>query len=269
MLAFALVCAGGAVTYILTSRLPGFAQRPPFARENFRGRLIPGSAGAVLVVPLLGGALTTSLTAGATAATWAMAGAGVAFTALGLLDDLYGDRSTGGLLGHGGELLRGRVTTGAVKASGGAAIGLGASAALAFDGWWIVGGGVVVALASNLANLLDVRPGRTLKAAIPCAFALAAVGAADELAIAALIGGASAFVVCELRELVMLGDAGAGLIGGVLGVAALAVFGPGTALLVALAVLAALHVVAEVTTFSRIISAMPPLRWIDELGRLP
>ena len=46
------------------------------------------------------------------------------FGVLGLHDDLSGDRSIGGFRGHFGALLRGKFTTGAAKAIGGAAISM-------------------------------------------------------------------------------------------------------------------------------------------------
>ena len=46
------------------------------------------------------------------------------FGALGLVDDLAGDRSVGGFRGHLGALRRGRLTTGAAKALGGGGLSL-------------------------------------------------------------------------------------------------------------------------------------------------
>ena len=103
--------------------------------------------------------------------------------AFGALDDLAGDGASKGLKGHLGAAAQGRVTTGLVKIVGIGATGL-VAAALADRGRDDVRaldtlvGGAVVAGAANLANLLDLRPGRALKvtvlAALPLLPALAA-----------------------------------------------------------------------------------------------
>ena len=63
----------------------------------------------------------------------------------------------------------------------------------------------------------------------------------------------------------MLGDAGANALGAVLGLALLqrAPVRP------ALAALVAVTAVSEVVSYSRVIDAVPPLRWVDRAGGLP
>ena len=65
----------------------------------------------------------------------------------------------------------------------------------------------------------------------------------------------------------MLGDAGANALGAVLGLALLQRH-PARAGS-ALAVLLALTAASEVVSYSRVIDAVPPLRWADRAGRLP
>jgi hypothetical protein len=66
----------------------------------------------------------------------------------------------------------------------------------------------------------------------------------------------------------MLGDAGANLLGFTVGVA---LYGALTdaQVVAAAAVAVALNVVADTVTLSRVIDAMPPLRWFDRIGRRP
>ena len=64
----------------------------------------------------------------------------------------------------------------------------------------------------------------------------------------------------------MLGDAGANVLGGVIGLAVVLTCSTGTRTGVLVAVLA-LNLLAEVVSFSRVIAAVPPLRAIDLLGR--
>ena len=65
----------------------------------------------------------------------------------------------------------------------------------------------------------------------------------------------------------MLGDAGANVLGLVAGIGMFDRLGL-VGLWVALAGVVALHVLSETVTLSRIIRAVPPLRWLDDLGRV-
>ena len=259
----ALSTAGG------LSLLPQSFRRPPHLRVNYRGRPVIGTAGAILAVPLALGAVFAMMSStGGDAAATTMLASGVVVAVLGYVDDVYGDREARGFGGHVGELLRGRVTTGLVKAVGGGVVGLGAAVALGRRGVWIFVAGVVIALSANLANLLDVRPGRAIKVWSPVAVLLlfAVLPGRSERVLMSLLGAVGVFLIYEMREQVMLGDTGAGLLGVVAGVAAVA--GTGRIALVAiLGVLLALTATSEVLSFSRVIEAVRPLRWADELGR--
>jgi UDP-N-acetylmuramyl pentapeptide phosphotransferase/UDP-N-acetylglucosamine-1-phosphate transferase len=236
---------------------------------NYRGRPVVGTAGVVLVAPLLIGAvLALMFASGTETPPVTMLVSGLVVGALGYVDDVYGTRHARGFAGHVSELLHGRLTTGLVKAAGGGVVGLAAAAVLGLRGIWILVGGAIVALSANIANLLDVRPGRAVKVWLPAAIVLVAVGLPghSERVVLAMIGGVVAFAVYELRERVMLGDTGAGLVGVVAGVAAIATLGR-MASVVVLCVLAALTAASEVVSFSRVIDAFAPLRWVDQLGR--
>src|SRR6185503_13889814 len=86
---------------------------------------------------------------------------------------------------------------------------------------------VVVAGAANAVNLLDLRPGRAVKAAALAAGpglarrALAGDAGSGAVALgAAGLGAAAALLPEDLGERAMLGDAGANALGALLGVAA-------------------------------------------------
>jgi len=66
----------------------------------------------------------------------------------------------------------------------------------------------------------------------------------------------------------MLGDAGANALGALLGLAAARSL-PRSARIGLLAGIAALTVASERVSFTRVIEATPPLRWLDLLGRRP
>lgn len=236
-------------------------------RVNFRGRPVVATGGSALVVALAVGGIAGAF-ADRPKVALTMLAAGVLTAALGFVDDAYGDRSAGGLGGHLRAFMRGQVTTGLLKAGGGAIIGLASALVLGWRGPWGILAGAVVALASNMANLFDLRPGRAIKVWLPfgawCMFS--SVLASGRVVIAAVGAGAVVFLLADLRERVMLGDTGAGLLGVVLGVAAVAV-GSRTVVVVLVTVLFALTLASEKVRFSAVIEAVPPLRWLDTLGR--
>jgi hypothetical protein len=230
---------------------------------------------------------------------------------LGLIDDLFGDRSVRGFRGHVGELVRGRLTTGALKL-----LGIGAAAAyVATDlasavvqrgsdlvtaawstaaTWWVAWALVtlVIALTANLVNLMDVRPGRALKAysliavcgaAGILASVLRAVAASDGSVWASrpgapeMIGSALGILLLvlgpvfavwphDLGERAMLGDAGAnaaGALAGYLLASSLSLVG----LAVAAAFMLALNLASEKVSYTEVIESNALLRWLDGLGR--
>src|SRR2546421_13113503 len=122
----------------------------------------------------------------------------------------------------------------------------------------------VVAGTANLVNLLDLRPGRALKAGVLIGAPLA-VGARGGVA-AGPVGAAAALLPADLGEEIMLGDAGANALGALLGVALAARAGTaGRAVL--LAGLAGLTAASERVSFTRVIESTPGLRELDALGR--
>ena len=94
-----------------------------------------------------------------------------------------------------------------------------------------------------------------------------ASGAGPELVgVAAVVGGAAGLLWFDLREDLMLGDAGANVAGAAVGVGVVLACSP-TIRVVALVVVAALNLLSEVVSFSKVIDRVPPLRALDRLGR--
>ena len=128
---------------------------------------------------------------------------------------------------------------------------------------------------ANLANLLDLRPGRALKVILPAAALLAAPAAAGSaraatrthLGRAALLPALVALPP-DLREHGMLGDAGANVLGAAVGTAAARSTAP-PARLGMLALVVALNLASETVSFSTVIERTPVLRALDRLGRRP
>jgi UDP-N-acetylmuramyl pentapeptide phosphotransferase/UDP-N-acetylglucosamine-1-phosphate transferase len=196
----------------------------------------------------------------------------VGFFLLGLVDDLAADRQSKGLAGHLKALMRGTVTTGTIKAVGGLALALAVA-------WWIEGSALetlldalLIALAANLVNLLDLRPGRAVKSFLilwlPVVATLLAKNHFLAPALAAAGFAAVAWLPADLGERGMLGDSGANMLGAILGAAVAWAFDMPLKLAV-LAVLALTTLSSERWSFTKVIERVGPLRWFDELGRVP
>jgi hypothetical protein len=167
--------------------------------------------------------------------------------ALGLADDLWSGPERG-FRAH----LRSGPTTGTLKLVGIPAYALLRTRSLS--------AAAVVALAANTVNQLDTRPGRALKA-----FVLAA--AALRIRPRALWGGVL-LAPYDLREMTMLGDAGANALGAVLGFGSVAKFGVRGRWL-AIGALAGLTLLGERRSLGRLIEQTPILRELDAMGRVP
>lgn len=245
-------------------------------RVNYRGRELPCplgvlalAAAALALIPLtLVEQLGSARVFEPHALQVAVYALGV--IALGLVDDTLGSAAGAprGWRGHGAALLRGRPTTGALKALGSAGLALYATGSLGLShGRWLLAAGVLV-LATNVFNLLDLRPGRSLKAFVLLAVALTA--GARELgplwtlglfAAPALVAG-----LYDLRERALLGDTGSNLLGALAGLwLVLTLSGAGQ--LVALVVLAIITLYGEIRSISALVERVPALRELDSWGR--
>ena len=199
--------------------------------------------------------------------------------ALGLIDDTLGEHgsdraaSAGGApprgwRGHGAAALSGEFSTGAIKAVGALGLALLAMDALGLsDGRWLLAAAVLV-LATNLFNLLDLRPGRTLKGFVVLGAGvvigsgeLRALWTVGLLAGPVLVAGAY-----DLRERAMLGDTGSNLVGALAGLLLVLTLSA-TGQLIALGLLLVITVYGELRSISELIERTPGLRELDSLGR--
>jgi len=250
---------------LLKGRPPGGAER--WTRQNHAGRPVTLFEGPAYAVGAVAGALT-----GGAGAPAAVAGLGAA--AFGGLDDLVGDGSSKGLRGHLAAARRGEMTTGAIKILGLAATGLLSARMIdrsreSNTVMATLAGGSVIAGSANVANLLDLRPGRALKVVLLLAAPIAAGGRGSHLATAtagAAAGAAVGILPDDLAGRSMLGDTGANSAGALLGTALVARTGSRGRLL-ALAVLTALTLASEKVSFTKVIESTPGLRELDALGR--
>jgi len=242
--------------------LPGGRAR--WDRTNHRGETVSLIEGPVAALGIASGALLARHASSRLRAAAAIAALGAG--AFGALDDLRGSGTDRGFRGHLAALRSGRVTTGAVKVAGLGATGWVAARTAGHRGADAVVSGAVVAGMANLTNLLDLRPGRSLKLALLLAPALV-VGSGEGL-LGPPVGAAVALLPDDLAERSMLGDTGANALGAALGLAAAVTYGRAGRCLLLVALVAA-TLVSERVSFTELIARTPALRALDELGRRP
>lgn len=324
-IALAAAALAGWVVPALTMRaLAPSLEASPLASENFRGRRVFLGLGLVWVV------WTVVLFAASTAFDVVSTAMNVAYgttemllfeaftlplyvvpiilvlgtAAFGMADDVFGTPGDKGFRGHLKALFGGRLSTGGLKLLGigvvaavhawraGPAQGDPGTSAVILVAWWIAGT-LVIALSANLVNLLDLRPGRALKAYSVMAVAAAAVfvvgnvprytelvsqaglgwTSSDTLVIFSslvivLLGPALAVWKYDLGEAGMLGDAGSNVMGAIVGYLLVRSL-PFPWLAAVAVVLLGLNLLSELVSFSALIDRFAPLAFIDRLGRLP
>lgn len=192
---------------------------------------------------------------------------------LGLLDDIYGAGADKGFRGHISALLKGKLTTGMVKAMGGGLVALAVA-------WWvpaslspaqIIINALIIALSINVLNLLDLRPGRALKTYFIAFAILAGFGLYYQNPViypysVPIVAVAAGLFSGDLRGHFMLGDAGSNVLGVSIGIIVVAIAGPFAKAVILLALLF-LNLASEQWSFSKIIDATPFLKSLDDLGR--
>ena len=174
-----------------------------------------------------------------------------------------------GWRGHGAALLRGELSTGALKAVGSLGLALLAMSYLGLsNGRWLLATGGARAGDQRLQPARPATRARDqgVRAARRRARALGSgdlrpLWALGLFAAPALVAG-----VYDLRERAMLGDTGANLLGALAGLWLVLTLS-GTGQLVALALLAAITVYGELRSISALVERTPGLRELDSWGR--
>lgn len=301
------VCAG--LGYVLRGKHIKASQ---WERTNFHGATVSLRGGVAMAGASVASAAVASVLSDQPRAALGGAVAALGGGLAGYIDDVDqgahdGGKVAKGLKGHLGALAHGQVTTGVIKIAGIGASALAASALVGSKATSVSGKAadlalntVLIAGTANLANLLDLRPGRALKATVlvatplsyfsaaakipawetsatasgavasetPAAPASASGASAQRLLASGLNAAAITALVEDLQETTMLGDTGANAAGALLGTSLAAndswKLRLGTALGVVGLILA-----SEKVSFSKVIAANPALNWLDQLWRRP
>jgi hypothetical protein len=166
-----------------------------------------------------------------------------AIAAIGLADDVWSGQERG----FKAHLASGR-TTGVLKLAGIPLVALWRTRSLS--------AAILVAGTANLLNQLDTRPGRALKAYLGAAFVVDAP-----------VGLAVLLLPYDLRERLMLGDAGSNALGAMLGFKSVDRI-RGWGRWAAVAGVVALNVIGERRSLGELIERTPVLSELDQIGRV-
>ena len=186
---------------------------------------------------------------------------------IGLLDDLSGG-SEKGFKGHFKAFLNGKITTGFLKLAGIGLLSLFVGYMLADSLSGALLNAVLLAGTSNLFNLLDLRPGRSIKFALLPVFISFAFLNHEQLLFALIcFGFYLIYLPLDLREKAMLGDAGSNPLGFFVG--AIFIFIAKITIVKILLVLAVvlLNLASEKVSFTEVFEKNFLLNLYDRIGR--
>jgi UDP-N-acetylmuramyl pentapeptide phosphotransferase/UDP-N-acetylglucosamine-1-phosphate transferase len=135
--------------------------------------------------------------------------------------------------------------------------------------WRYLADVALLILATNLFNLLDLRPGRSAKALVLLGIVLliAEMDAEPLWVLGVFVGPVLVLLPLDLREIGMLGDTGSNAIGALAGLWLVLALDT-TQQAVALAVMAVVTVYGEFRSIAAVIDRTPGLRHLDSLGRI-
>lgn len=258
-------------TLIISPGTIKFLNSAEVVAENYQGNSIPKLGGMCFLFGFLVSLVFLQLFFNLTMEYYLLTG-GIAFMAfLGLLDDLLGNREVSGLRGHFRSLLSGNITTGAIKAIGGAVIALLIAIPMSASIQEVILNWLIISLAINAINLLDLRPGRAIKGFLLITLLVFLAGLFNLEgglfpALGLIVGAVIAYMPYDLKGKAMMGDVGSNVLGIAAG-AFVVVFFPLAAKIITLLGLITLHVYTERRSLSVLIEKVNFLKLIDNLGR--
>ncbi len=196
----------------------------------------------------------------------------------GFIDDMMGDGSVKGLKGHIGKLMNGELTTGGFKALSGLLTALFISSCIrvtninlsaVFPVLEFLMNVLIITLSTNFLNLLDLRPGRSIKgflSMIILTFLFARLRSPAMAVVFPLLCAVIVYMGDDLKARSMLGDTGSNILGISAG-AFVALFGSWYFKIVCSLFLVAIHIYTERYSLTRLIEENSLLKFLDDLGR--
>lgn len=265
-----LLCIGTAISLISIPLVYQMLVRSGLVRENYRGEKIPVSMGISFIPTLIINSMILiycNVDLSKKLNIFIFLFATIAMSFAGVIDDILGNRSVTGLIGHFKSFLRGRLTTGGYKAILGGFIGLCVSVALSKSILEIIVGTLVVALSTNFMNLFDLRPGRALKVFFFITVIIFLMASIDQKEIIAIIlPVAWSYFYYDISAKSMMGDSGSNVLGMAIGIFFIEFYDIRVQA-IWLLFLIITHILTEKYSITDIIEKNKVLKYIDNFGR--
>ncbi len=187
---------------------------------------------------------------------------------IGMIDDFIGEKDIKGFKGHIKALLKGRLTTGGLKAIVGLLIAILFSVSVSKSYIEIIVNVLLITLFTNIINLFDLRPGRANKVFLFLAIALIITAYIKDynFIIYSAIGIILVYIRYDLKARAMMGDIGSNSLGITLGTFCV-LTNTLSIKIVYLTILILLHIISELSSFSKIIKNNKFLSYLDNIGR--
>lgn len=241
--------------------------KPLCLKENYKKVMIPVCGGIIFVPALFASIILLNLLGVIIEYQEVILLSLSMISFVGFIDDILGDKTVRGLKGHITMLLKGKPTTGSLKALSGILI--------AFYVSFNVGGNnieeliintLIIALFTNFLNLVDLRPGRCGKTFLIISLTFLLIGRIHPTFLALLIMIILVYLPEDLKANVMMGDTGSNVLGMSLGISSILIFDLYGRLII-LALLISLHLFTEKYSLTALIEKNRVLNYLDMLGR--
>lgn len=243
-----------------------FFYRHKLVCANYRGDYIPLGTGVLLSIVVTG--ILGARVARSPSIESLLSISTVFFmSTVGAVDDFWGNGKTKGLKGHLHRLIQGQVTTGIIKAGAGVALSLANAVYISGNALDFAVNFLVILLFTNTINLLDLRPGRAIKASLLVYGILLFYNYSQAGSLLLpIIGALLAYFPYDLHERAMLGDAGSNMLGIAAGLVCSLIL-PFGAKVVLTVTLIGLHWYTEKHSLTNLIESIAILNYVDRIGR--
>lgn len=237
-------------------------------RKNYRGEDIPVGMGMIFPIILICSTAILYLFFELGEVPYVFVFGVVSMAFLGVIDDIIGNRDTTGFKGHITKLFKMKLTTGGLKAVMGGVVAVMVSIPNYENFIYILFNALIIALFSNFMNLLDLRPGRSLKTYILYTIFIISVFFRESSIFLLIIVTISAIIYFpyDIKARSMLGDVGSNTLGFVLGYYTTLYFSNSYKIIMLL-ILILIHYYAEKKSITKLIEKNSILHFIDKLGR--
>lgn len=257
------------ITYIILPYIKDMLIDAKILAKNYRGENIPIAMGITFIPVITINFLIVLLfykEQQLIILTFLLATSMMAF--LGIIDDLIGNRRASGFKGHISSFFKGKMTTGFLKALVGGIVSLIISFSYSDSNLELLINTLIVALFTNLINLLDLRPGRAIKFYLffGILFILFGLPEITQIILFCIFGFCIAYLPQDLKAKSMMGDTGSNSLGINLGIICILSFSMKIKFCLLLFLLI-IHLISEKYSLSAIIQNNSILNFIDQLGR--